>query len=79
MDTDVEPDVKLDVTGEVCPMPAADTRKTMRNLSSGQILEVVGDFECAAENIRNMAEKNGGEVLTEETAKNYFRVVIKKL
>jgi TusA-related sulfurtransferase len=51
----------------------------MRALTSGQILEVTGDFECAADNIQNMAEKNGGEVLVKETAKNYFRVVIKKL
>jgi TusA-related sulfurtransferase len=79
METGEKPDVTLDVTGEVCPMPAADTRKALRQLTTGQVLEVTGDFECAADNIQNMAEKNGGEILTKETAKNYFRVVIKKL
>ena len=47
-------------------------------MTSGQLLEVIGDFECAAENIKNMAEKNGGEVISTETAKNYFRVIIRK-
>ncbi len=74
-----EPDVKLDTTGWVCPVPAAETRKKLRNMQPGQVLEVVGDFDCAAENIKNIAEKNGGQVLGVETSKNFFKVMIKKI
>ncbi len=75
----VNPDIKLDTTGKVCPLPAAETRKEIKKMLSGQVLEVRGDFECAAENVKLMAEKNGGQILAVETGKNYFKVVIKKL
>ncbi len=73
------PNFKLDTTGWVCPVPAAETRKKLRTMQPGQVLEVVGDFECAADNIQNMAEKNGGQVLGVETGKNHFKVIIKKI
>ncbi len=60
-------------------MPAAETRKKLRTMLPGQVLEVVGDFECAADNIKIMAEKNGGQVLGIETCKNFFKVTIKKI
>ncbi len=74
-----EPNLKLDTTGWVCPVPAAETRKKLRTMQAGQVLEVIGDFDCAADNIKNMAEKNGGQVLGVETGKNFFKVTIKKI
>ncbi len=74
-----EPKLQLDTTGWVCPIPAAETRKRLRAMQPGQVLEVVGDFECAADNIKIMAEKNGGQILGVETRKNYFKVSIKKI
>ncbi|OLS12194.1 MAG: SirA family protein [Promethearchaeota archaeon CR_4] len=73
------PDIRLDTTGQVCPMPAAETRKQIRKMEPGQVLEVTGDFECAAENIKLMAEKNGGQVIGVEMGKNYFKVIVKKV
>jgi TusA-related sulfurtransferase len=74
-----ETHIKLDTTGAFCPLPAAETRKKLREMHPGQVLEVTGDFDCAAENIKNMAEKNGGQVLSVETGKNYFKVIVKKI
>jgi TusA-related sulfurtransferase len=74
-----ETPLKLDTTGAVCPIPAAETRKKLRGMKPGQVLEVTGDFDCAAENIKNIAEKNGGQVLGVETGNNFFKVVIKKI
>ena len=74
-----EPDIKLDTTGWVCPIPAAETRKKLQVMQPGQLLEVRGDFESAALNIKKMAEKNGGQVLSIETGKNFFKIIIKKI
>ena len=74
----IEPDFILDVNGTVCPMPAANTRKFLRNMESGKILEIVGDFEPALVNVIKMAEKNGAEILEQESKTDFFRVVVKK-
>ncbi|MHA1340967.1 MAG: sulfurtransferase TusA family protein [Promethearchaeota archaeon] len=71
--------IKLNVTGKVCPLPAAETRKALKKMDSGQILEIEGDFEPALENVIKMAEKNGAKVLEKEKKENYFRCVVKKL
>ena len=69
----------LDANGLVCPMPAAETRKTLKNMQAGDILEVHGDFSPAIENVIRMAEKMGGKIVEKEAAENFFRVVIRKL
>ncbi|GAB4312646.1 MAG: hypothetical protein Kow0069_13410 [Promethearchaeota archaeon] len=64
--------------GQVCPIPAAETRKALRAAAPGTVVEVVGDFAEAAENVRNIALNNGAEVLSVETGHNHFKVVVKK-
>lgn len=54
---------KLDCSGLVCPMPVAKTKRKLRSLESGEILEVSGDFCEAGENIKRFVEKHGDEVL----------------
>ena len=64
VDKDVEI-IKLDVKGQVCPIPAAETKKRLKTMSSGQLLEIEGDFECACENVEKIAQKNGAKSFTE--------------
>jgi len=70
---------KLDMKGQVCPIPAAETRNKLRSMSTGQILEVEGDFECSRANIENMAKKNGAEILSSEGSSNYYKVIMRKI
>ncbi|WP_371806585.1 sulfurtransferase TusA family protein [Candidatus Lokiarchaeum ossiferum] len=65
----------LNVNGKVCPMPAALTRKMLKQMNSHEIIEIVGDFDPALENVVNMITKNNGKVLEQEKKTNYFRVV----
>ena len=71
-------DYKLDVNGEVCPIPAAETRKMLKKIESGKTLEIIGDFDQAILNVINMAEKNHAEVIEKESRQDYFRVIVKK-
>ena len=68
----------LDVNGTVCPIPAANTRNFLRKMESGKILEIIGDFEPALINVIQMAEKNGAEILEQDSKTDFFRVVVKK-
>ncbi len=47
---------KLDMTGLLCPLPVLKTKKVLRSLETGMVIEVtttdpgaVADFQCLAE------------------------------
>ncbi|WP_456472172.1 sulfurtransferase TusA family protein [Methanocaldococcus sp.] len=69
---------RLDVTGDICPIPVLKTKKALEELPPGEELEVVGDYKPALENIKRFAENNGYIVVTAEETENGFRIVIKK-
>lgn len=71
-------DVKVDANKKVCPMPAALTRKALKKMKSKEIMEIIGDFDPALENVITMVAKNGGKVLEQEKKENFFRVVAEK-
>ena len=71
-------DIQLDLKGKVCPMPAAETRKALKKVEAGTVIEIIGDFEPALENVIKMAQKQGAEVLEQEEHTKYYRVVVKK-
>ena len=75
----IQVDKYLDVTGQVCPIPAAETRKVLREMETGKTLEIIGDFCPALENVIAMAQKNGAEVLFKESGENFFKAIVKKL
>ncbi len=63
-------DVKVDANKKVCPMPAALTRKALKKMKSKEIVEIIGDFDLAMENVINMVVKNNGKVLEQEKKEN---------
>ncbi|ENN95970.1 SirA family protein [Methanocaldococcus villosus KIN24-T80] len=69
---------RLDVTGDICPIPVLKTKKALEELKEGEELEVIGDYKPALENIRRFAENNGYTVILAEETDNGFRIVIRK-
>ncbi|UYP45911.1 hypothetical protein NEF87_002196 [Candidatus Lokiarchaeum ossiferum] len=69
----------LNVNGKVCPMPAALTRKMLKQMGSHETIEIVGDFDPALVNVVNMITKNKAKVLEQEKSNNYFRVLAEKM
>ena len=51
-------DQVLDVRGKSCPIPVLMTRDKLRMMKSGEVLEVIGDFPQAKDNIRRFVEKD---------------------
>jgi len=51
MSGELKPTETLDVRGEVCPYPDVMTQKKVKNMKSGEILEVLIDYPLSAERI----------------------------
>ena len=56
-------DSTLDVKGKTCPMPVLLTKKKIRTMESGKLLEIIGAFPPAKANIQNFLDTNGHEII----------------
>ena len=54
---------KLDCSGLVCPMPVAKTKRQLLEMKSGEILEVIGDYGEAGENIKRYLDKREDKII----------------
>jgi len=75
-----EVEAKVDTIGQACPVPVLLTRRGLKTIKSGQILEVFGDFFPAKKNIQDYAEKHGHEVIEviEPDDNGIYKIFIKK-
>ncbi len=75
-----EVESKVDTTGQACPVPVLLTRRGLKKIESGQLLEVIGDFFPAKKNISDYAEKHGHEVIEviEPDENGIYKILIKK-
>jgi len=67
----------LDVRGEICPYPDIKTRKKLKQMKPGQVLEVLTDYPLSVERIPRNAEKQGHKVLkVEKVGGPFHRILI---
>jgi len=61
-------DIKVDCTGENCPVPLVETRKALRKAKEGDIVEVIGTHPASKKEIPMAIKALGLELLdvTEE-------------
>lgn len=69
---------KLDVKGKMCPMPVAFTKRKLESMTSGQLLEVVGEGELEFDNIQRWVKNNGHDVVEASKSGDEFNILIKK-
>jgi tRNA 2-thiouridine synthesizing protein A len=69
-------DITLDAVGKKCPMPVLMTKKELKKMSSGQVLELIVDDKGALKDVPALLSKTGDELLTtkEEGAKVIFEI-----
>ena len=67
----------VDVKGKTCPMPVLLTRKKIRTVEPGIILEIIGDFQPAKKNIQNFLNTNGHEVLEIQEEQGIYHIFTK--
>jgi tRNA 2-thiouridine synthesizing protein A len=69
---------KLDVKGQMCPLPVAFTKRKLASMASGQLLEVVGEGELEFDNVQRWVKNNGHEVVDTSKSGAEFKVLIRK-
>jgi tRNA 2-thiouridine synthesizing protein A len=71
-------EIKVDCTGETCPVPLVETRKALRKAAQGDIVEVIGTHPASKKEIPMAVKALGLELveLTEEG--DTWRIRIRK-
>ncbi|MGH2316622.1 sulfurtransferase TusA family protein [Planococcus sp. SE5232] len=71
-------DKVLDAKGLACPMPIVKTRKEMKEMESGQILEILATDKGAKADLVAWAKSGGHELLDSQENGDVFTFWIKK-
>ena len=56
-------DLTLNAIGKKCPMPVLMTKKELKKMSSGQILELIVDDKGALKDVPALLNKTGDSIL----------------
>jgi len=67
-----------DYTGLKCPMPVLKTKKELRNLTSGEVIEVIADDVGAKKDIPALLKKSGDKLVELREDNGNLIFVIKK-
>ena len=70
--------IKLDLTGLKCPLPALKTRKALKALKPGDVLEVRCTDPLSVIDIPNLIRETGDQVEIAERAEQHIVFVIEK-
>ncbi|MBO2945894.1 sulfurtransferase TusA family protein [Paenibacillus sp. F411] len=68
----------LDVKGMACPMPIVKTKKAMKELQSGQVLEVQATDQGALSDMMAWTKSGGHELLQHTEDKGVLTFLIRK-
>ncbi len=71
-------DQSLDCMGLYCPMPIVKTMQRIKQLKTGEVLEVVADDKGIKQDMPAWCEATGHEFLGEEEEGREIRVYVKK-
>lgn len=68
----------LDATGLACPMPIVKTKKAMKDIEVGEVLEIQATDKGAKADLTAWAKSGGHELLQTEEDNGVFKFWIKK-
>lgn len=71
-------DVQVDCVGLFCPMPIVNTAKKIKEMKSGQVLEVIADDEGIKQDMPNLAKMTGNDFLGIEEESGRYHVFVRK-
>ena len=76
---DVKPDEFLDCTGLLCPIPVVKTRRAIKGMEIGQVLEMIATDPGVVPDMEAWERQTRHEILsTEEVEVEKYRFLIKK-
>lgn len=71
-------DKVLDATGLACPMPIVKTKKEMKDMESGQVLEIHTTDQGAKSDLAAWAKSTGNELLDHQEDDEVLKFWVKK-
>jgi len=71
-------DETLDCVGLYCPMPIVHTSRKIKELKSGQVLEVLSDDKGIKEDMPAWCKTTGNECLGVQEENSIFHAYVKK-
>lgn len=71
-------DVTLDARGKKCPMPVLMTKKELKKMAAGQVLEVLADDIGALKDIPALLNKTGDNLMETKEEETVLTFTIKK-
>lgn len=71
-------DKELDVRGLVCPLPILRTKKSLADMTHGQILRIVATDPASVIDFQVFAEQTGNQLLSTSETKGEFLFYLKK-
>jgi TusA-related sulfurtransferase len=74
----VTPDMKIDCLGLSCPVPILKTRELIRQMTAGQVLEMVSDDPASDADVRSWSSRTGHLLLEVEKHGAVYRFFIRK-
>lgn len=72
-------DFSIDCLGLYCPMPIVKTAEKLKELKSGEVLEVVSDDEGIKKDMPAWCSTTGNEFLGTEEEAGHYRVYVRKV
>lgn len=68
----------LDVRGEVCPYPDVKSKRKIKKMKSGEVLEILLDYPLSADRIPETMKSMGHEVLSiDKIGDSEWKILIK--
>jgi tRNA 2-thiouridine synthesizing protein A len=71
-------DITLNVLGKKCPMPVLMTKKELKKLNTGQVLELIVDDKGALKDVPALLHKTGDELIETKEEGEKVTFMIKK-
>ncbi|MDD5126976.1 MAG: sulfurtransferase TusA family protein [Dehalococcoidales bacterium] len=71
-------EIKVDCTGQTCPVPLVETRKALRQAQTGDIIEVTGTHPSSKREIPMAVKAMGLELVSIEEADGTWKIRIRK-
>ena len=72
------PEIKVDCTGETCPVPLVETRKALRKAKEGDIVEVVGTHPASKKEIPMAVKALGLELIDVQEKDGVWKIKIRR-
>ncbi|MBA7503146.1 putative sulfur carrier protein [subsurface metagenome] len=71
-------EIKVDCTGETCPIPLVETRKALRKAKEGDIVEVIGTHPSSKKEIPMAVKALGLELIDIQEKDGVWKIRIRR-